>query len=141
FAALVRVIRFDDFLADVAPAGHVREALAPVRFSDQPPYGVLDVIFAPFQVVDPVLLDVAHGNDLHVGARENSADLADRLSAEADTGQGYLLAGCNEPRPPDRVSPHDGKRCRGPPAGHHQLAPRQGSLRTPTARLTSVPGR
>ena len=60
---------------------------------------VADLVLAPFQVIDPVLLDVAYGDDLDLRAGEDAADFPDRLGAEADAGQGDLLAGRDESRP------------------------------------------
>ena len=74
-----------------------------------PPDRVPDLVLAPFQVIDPVLLDVADGDDLHVRAGEDAADLPDRLGPEADAGQGDLLAGRDESRPAQHVSRHDGE--------------------------------
>ena len=66
---------------------------------------VPDLVLAPFQVIDAVLLDVAHGDDLDVRAGEDAADLPDRLGSEADARQRDLLAGRDEARPrPARVA-------------------------------------
>ena len=93
--------------------------------SDEPPDPVADLVLAPFEVMDSVFLDVADGDDLDVRAGEDSADFPDRLSAEADAGQGDLLAGRDEARPAQHVSRHDREGGRGRTSSQHELAARQ----------------
>ena len=140
-APLLRVVGLDDLLADVAAAGHVVEAFSPGRVADEPPDPVPDLVLAPFQVMGPVLLDVADGDDLHVRAGEDAADLPDRLGAEADAGQGDLLAGRDEPRPAQHVSRHDGEGRRGRAAGEQEVATRESARRSRAVRLVPIRGR
>ncbi len=82
----------------------------------------------------PVLLDVADGDDLHVGAGEDAADLADGLGAEADAGQGNLLAGRDESRPAQDVSRHDGEGG----ARQYHLPPRESPMLRMIDRIARV---
>ena len=114
-APLLRVEGVHDLLADVSPARHVVEALAPRGIPDEAPDGVSDLVPAPLEVVDAVSLDVADGDDLDLGAGEHAADLPDGLGAEADAGQRDLVARRDEPRPAEDAPRHDrdgGGRCR-----------------------------
>src|SRR5262249_35022812 len=124
-AALLGVVGLDDLLADVAAAGNVAGAFPPGGDADEPTDTVADLVLAPFQVMDPVLLDVAHGDDLHVGAGEDAADFPAPRGAEADAGQGDLLAGRDESRPAQHVSRHDAEGGGGRTAGPHELSPRE----------------
>ncbi len=118
-AALFRVVGLHDLLADITAAGHVVGAFSPGWIADESPDSVPDLVLAPFQVIGPILLDVAYGNDLHVWAGEYSADFPDGLSAEADAGECDLLAGRDKSRPAEHVSRHDGKRGGGRPSRLH----------------------
>jgi hypothetical protein len=140
-AALLGVIGLDDLLADVAAAGHVIGALAPGGVADQPPDHVADLVLAPLEVMRAVLLDVAHGDDLHVGAGEDAADLADRLGAETDAGQGDFFAGRDESRAAQHMPRHDGERGGGRPAGPNPLAPREALWVRIAARVAYALGR
>ena len=91
--ALLRVVGFHHLLADIAAARHMVQAFSPRRVVDQPPDYVSELVFFPFQVIDPVLLHIAHCDDLDVRAGEYSADFPYRLGSEADAGQSNLLAG------------------------------------------------
>ena len=121
--ALLRVVGFHDLLADVAAARHVVRAVSPCRVADEPPDPVPDLVLAPLQVMGPVLLDVAHGDNVHVRAGEDPADFPDRLGPEADAGQGDLLAGCDESGAAQHVSRHDREGGGSRAAGQHQPAP------------------
>ena len=92
-AALLRIIRLDDFLADVAPAGRIVESLAPRWIFEQQADRVSHFAFVPFEVIDAVFLDIAHRDDLHFGTLQYPAYLAYRLRSEADARERDLLAG------------------------------------------------
>ena len=118
-AALLRVVGFHDLLADIAAAGHVVRAFSPGRVADQSPDCVPDVVLAPFQVVDPILLDVTHGDDLDVRAGENSADFPDRLSPESDTGQSNFVTRRDKSSPSQHMPWHNGEGGGGRTASQH----------------------
>ena len=122
-AALLGVVGFHDLLAHIAAARRVVEAFAPGRLLDQPPDGVADFPIAPFQVIDAVLLDVAHGHDLDLRPGQDAADFPDRLRPKADAGQGDLLARRDKARPAQHVARHEGQRPRRRAAGQHEPAP------------------
>ena len=124
-AALLGVVGFHDFLADIATAGHVVEALSPGWVVQEPAKSVANLVLAPFEVMDAVFLDVADGDDLDIRAGEDSADLADRLGSEADAGQGDLLAGRDESRAAQYMSRHDREGRRRRTSSQHELAARQ----------------
>src|SRR5690348_12060513 len=91
-STVLRIVGFHNLLADIAPTRHAIVAFAPGRILNQPPNVIPDLAVAPFEVVSAVFLDVANRHELDVRARENTANLPNRLRTEADAGQSYLLA-------------------------------------------------
>src|SRR5262249_5208460 len=91
--ALLRVISFDNLLADIAPTGHVIRTFAPFRIINDSSDRVANIVLAPFEIIDAILLDVDHRTNLHFRPRQNSADFAYGLRAESDASECNLLAG------------------------------------------------
>ena len=119
--ALPGVVGLDELLADIAAAGHVVGAFSPGRILEQFPDLISDIMLAPLEVIDAILLYVAHRDDLDLGPGKYRADLADCLGAETDARQSNLLAGRDKSWPTEDVSRHNGECARGGATGQHEL--------------------
>src|SRR5437763_723114 len=73
FAAVLSVIRFDYFFADVASARHVVGAFSPGRILEQIPDFIPNVILTPLEVIDAILLNIAYGDNLNLRPGEDGA--------------------------------------------------------------------